>query len=101
MNQQILEDLKPACELEQETTTWSRIASFFQLIFQTEKYYDCQWKEEQVHLDLSIAISKKLAVSYSQLELDEAFAKFEEGQLEFALLRLAMNLQSGRQNQRS
>jgi hypothetical protein len=101
MNQQILEDLKLACEPEQETTSRLYIVNLLQKFFQTKKYYDRQWEEEKFHFNLSIETSKKLAANYSQLELEEAFAKFEEGQLEFALLRLAKNLQAGRQNQRS
>jgi hypothetical protein len=96
MNQQILEDLKLACEPEQETTSRSRIASFFQMIFQTEKYYDHQWKEEKAHFDLSMATSEKLAADYSLQELNEARAVFEEGQLEFQILRSAASFQSDR-----
>jgi hypothetical protein len=101
MNQQILEDLKLASEPEIKPTAQLYIVRLLQKFFQTKEYYDRKWKEEKSHFDLLIAAVKKLAASYSLQELNDTFAEFKEGQLEFALLRLAINFKSDRQKKMS
>jgi hypothetical protein len=95
MNQAILEDLKLVCE--PETIAQSHIVIFLQLFFNTKKYYDHQWEEEKAIYNRLKLIIGKLVSSYSQQELNEALATFNQNQIEFQILQSAINSQSDRQ----
>jgi hypothetical protein len=96
MNQQILKDLKPACEPKLKPTIRSRLASFYMLVFHTKRYYDSEWEAGNKDRQLLLGTIKKLCNNYSHAELNEAIAAFTREDEEFQILQRAISFQHDR-----